>query len=163
MMWGGRISHGAACFVHVNECTRDGVDTEKTNTTEEIYKYNEYIILDASRRGLLRLHLQLDLSHLKAPALDPELHLGACELSAGDGKAGVLVEQRRALAMALISALVASTRAVHTPARARVLAAGDAHMPTRREAGITSETTHVTVPTRTNRRVTGPRRMRRRS
>ena len=24
------------------------MDTEKTNTTEEIYKYNEYIILDAS-------------------------------------------------------------------------------------------------------------------
>ena len=21
LMWGGRISHGAACFVHVNECT----------------------------------------------------------------------------------------------------------------------------------------------
>ena len=40
----------------------------------------------------LRLHLQLDLSHLKALAVDPGLHLGAGELSAGDGKAGVLVE-----------------------------------------------------------------------
>ena len=48
--------------------------------------------LRLGRRGLLRLHLQLNLSHLKALAVDPGLHLGAGELSAGDGKAGVLVE-----------------------------------------------------------------------
>ena len=27
---------------------RDGMETEKTSTTEEVYKYNEYIILDVS-------------------------------------------------------------------------------------------------------------------
>ena len=38
---------GEATTELIRKVIRDGMDTEKTNTTEEIYKYDEYIILDA--------------------------------------------------------------------------------------------------------------------
>ena len=39
---------GEATTELIRKVIRDGMDTEKLNTTEEIYKYNEYIILDAT-------------------------------------------------------------------------------------------------------------------
>ena len=39
---------GEATTELIRKVIRDGMDTEKASTTEEIYKYNEYIILDAS-------------------------------------------------------------------------------------------------------------------
>ena len=86
-------------------------------------------VLGLCSRRALCLHLQLDLGDLEAPALDAELQLVARELSAGDGKAGVLVKQRRALAIAPISAPVV----VVTPVGSLVLFEGK---PTRRAVGM---------------------------
>ena len=41
-------TRGEATTELIRKVIRDGMYTEKVSTTEEIYKYNEYIILDAS-------------------------------------------------------------------------------------------------------------------
>ena len=38
---------GKATTELIRKVIRDGMETEKINTVEEVYKYNEYIILDA--------------------------------------------------------------------------------------------------------------------
>ena len=41
-------TRGEATTELIRKVIRDGMDTEKVSAMEEIYKYNEYIILDAS-------------------------------------------------------------------------------------------------------------------
>ena len=41
---------GKATTELIRKVIRDGMETERINKTEEIYKYNEYIILDAQQQ-----------------------------------------------------------------------------------------------------------------